>query len=571
MDIIEGGKMKKVMKQSKLIFLLNLLSALLIVLAMILLVITITVSKAADSANEDRFLLTEYATRFMNASTYLTGEARAYAATGDIKHYDNYMRELNETKNREICLEQMKAIGLSSESQQIIDYMMSLSTALVPQEIAAMDKASNGDYLEAAKALLISPYNNTVTDLNENKTKFVDVLSKDTSETVNNLVLFTRIMEIFTFIVGLAVIMIQIVSYRIIRKRVIIPIIAVEEEARRIAAGELTNHFNLEPDTSEIGMLIDSMQFTKKELYKYIKDISEKLSCMANHDLTIKADLEYIGDFAPIQKSLVKIIYALNDSFRQFDNAADQVAANATQVSSGAVSLADGAMQQVTSIEEISEAISLISEQIKFSSDQSEMASTLAIAAGVELNSSNEQLQGMLAAMTEISDASDEIGKIIKTIEEIAFQTNILALNAGVEAARAGEAGKGFAVVANEVRDLAAKSAEATNTTSEMIENSLETIQNGAKIAKEASNTFVKVMINAEKAARAMVAIKEDSKNQVASIKRIDEGIGQISEVVQANSAYSEEAASASEELECQAEELRSLVRQYMLNSEQNN
>ena len=113
-----------------------------------------------------------------------------------------------------------------------------------------------------------------------------------------------------------------------------------------------------------------------------------------------------------------------------------------------------------------------ISGQVKENADHAEEASRRADAAGAETEESNRRMQDMMAAMADISSSSREIGKIIKTIDGIAFQTNILALNAAVEAARAGTAGKGFAVVADEVRNLASKSAEASKSTSVLIEGS---------------------------------------------------------------------------------------------------
>ena len=114
-----------------------------------------------------------------------------------------------------------------------------------------------------------------------------------------------------------------------------------------------------------------------------------------------------------------------------------------------------------------------IASRIKRNAENALSANEKAVEMGRRITESNRQMQDMIHAMDEISSSSKEIGKIIKTIEDIAFQTNILALNAAVEAARAGEAGKGFAVVADEVRSLASKSADASNSTSALIENSL--------------------------------------------------------------------------------------------------
>lgn len=561
--------MKKATKQSKLLFRLHMISGIFALLVLISLNLTIVVSKRADATHAVRTQLTDQAIRFMNTSGYLTGEARAYCATGDIKHYNNYITEVDHTKTRETSMAGMVAMGLSEEGKALVNGMMDISNSLIPQEKAAMQVAAQGDYMSASLAVLSTAYNDAVTDIAEAKIKLIDGINARTNQEVGALVAVTRTMELITFFAALAVILLQVVSYRIIRKQVIRPIIAVEAEARRIATGDLSHGIELHPDTSEIGMLIDSMQITKWELRKYIQDISEKLLKMANRDLSVEMDVEYIGDFAPIQESMRQIIITLNKSFQQFGSAAEQVSATAKQSADQSVILAEGSARQSGSVREISSAITDITEAVRLTAERAKMATELANAAGIALNSSNGQLQGMITAMSEINDASGEIGKIVKTIEDIAFQTNILALNAAVEAARAGIAGKGFAVVADEVRNLANKSSEASKVTSQMIENSLQTIQSGAKIAKTASNTFVEVMVNAGKAAEAMGGIYLDAEKQSHIITQINFGMEKITEVVEDNSAAAGESATASEELAGQAENLRSEVQQFHLRATQ--
>lgn len=557
--------MKKEIKQSKLIFLFHFGSVVCLVLILFFCIITAIQSRKADDLNHDRFILNECATHFINASAYLTSEVRAYAATGDKIHYDNYIMEVEQTKTRELTISKMQEIGITKEEETIIDEMMSLSEELIPIEEQALKNALSGKHTEAIESVLGVSYINTLTRIQEQKLEFINSLARRTSKEVNQCVSLTRLMERQTIILVLFVIILQVLVYFILKKRVIRPIIAVEKEIRNLAIGELSNPFPYQPNTSEIGIMIDSILTTKRQLKNYINDISEKLTRMAAKDMTVSVDIEYIGDFMPIKDSMNTIIASLNEVLGQVISTTKQVEIGAEQVSIGAQNLASGTMEQSNTIEQISQKMISISELLENTTSHAGMATELANAAGVQLTKSNTHLQGMLSAMREINNASGEIGKIIKTIEDISFQTNMLALNAAVEAARAGTAGKGFAVVADEVRTLANKSAIASKNTSAMIENSLSTIQSGVSIAQNASDTFVEVIVNASKAAKAMEVISEASIEQFESIANVTQNIEQVASVALNHSSVSEESSAVSEELYSQARILREIVDQFHL------
>ena len=141
---MKGENMKKAMNQSTLTTILNVASICALVLLLILIFINNGISGQLAESNEQRYLLTYNANRFMNGSAYLTNEVRAFAATGLQEHYDNYWNEVNYLKNRDLGVAAMQEIGITAEEQSMIDSMSALSNELVPLEEQAMEQVQNG-------------------------------------------------------------------------------------------------------------------------------------------------------------------------------------------------------------------------------------------------------------------------------------------------------------------------------------------------------------------------------------------------------------------------------------------
>jgi methyl-accepting chemotaxis protein len=206
-----------------------------------------------------------------------------------------------------------------------------------------------------------------------------------------------------------------------------------------------------------------------------------------------------------------------------------------------------------------------ISHSAKQTAAASEEAGSYVEQAGAQLGVSVDYVADLNKAMGKISTSSSEISKIIATIEDIAFQTNILALNAAVEAARAGSAGKGFAVVADEVRNLASKSDEAAKATKELIESSIDAVNEGSRVVGKVTDSLNRTSELAGHVSEQMEIVVKAVESQTAAITQVTEGIDQISAVVQTNSATAQESAAASEELSAEADSLKQLVERFIL------
>jgi len=169
--------------------------------------------------------------------------------------------------------------------------------------------------------------------------------------------------------------------------------------------------------------------------------------------------------------------------------------------------------------------------------------------------------------MEEINDSARKIVDIISVIDGIAFQTNILALNAAVEAARAGEQGRGFAVVATEVRSLAQRSAGAAKEIKELIGDSVGKVDAGSKLVSEAGATMDEIVASIRRVNDIMGEITAASQEQSGGIEQVNQAITQMDQVTQQNAALVEEAAAAAQSLQDQASALTRVVTTFKISS----
>jgi len=152
----------------------------------------------------------------------------------------------------------------------------------------------------------------------------------------------------------------------------------------------------------------------------------------------------------------------------------------------------------------------------------------------------------------------EEIIERINVVKEIAHQTRLLALNAAIEAAKAGQQGLGFEVVASEVRQLSDHSHETALKISQLTYNS-------QKVSDYAKKMFNRILPEVQETAQLVDGINQTCHEQSKKIIEINKLIIQLEIITHQNLAASEELASASSEMNTQAQQLSTLMNHFIL------
>ena len=347
---------------------------------------------------------------------------------------------------------------------------------------------------------------------------------------------------------------------------IIAPLKSVENTADELMQGNLHSTLNYKSD-DELGRLAHSLRNSIAILGSYVDDIDRAMKLFAEGNFDVKPEVEWKGDFVGILNSFMLFEESMAETIKGIQRVSDEVSSAAEQVASSSNELADGATNQAAVVEELTATVAGVAEQVEKNSQSAKQISSRVGNLGEAISESNSKMQEMVASMNDINEASKEIDKIIATINEIASQTNLLALNASIEAARAGEAGKGFAVVANQVNLLADQSAKAAKESAVLIETSVRAVKKGMTIADETATQLEEVADSSKVITEEVTDIADTLGQQTVEIQQINEGIEQINDVVQTNSATSQECAAASEQMSSEAGNLREMIRRFKVAS----
>ena len=528
--------------------------------------VTSVMNNRLSTAKDNHLILATCADEFANASGYLTDEVRAYAATGDRTHYDNYWYEVNTAQNRENNLAIMKEIGLSDEELAFVDRASTTSNNLIPLEEDAMELTASGQTSRAVAILYGKAYMEGVKVITGALDDFANAIDDRMSAETQRIETVVNILTVVSYICVFLVLAFQAYMISFALKDLIAPMLKIKKKMEELSQGDLSGAFDLQEDDTELGRTAHAIKNLQTFQQDMIGDVDYLLSEMSkgNFDVSTRiGDEAYVGVYYNLLMSMRKLNTTLGDMLYDIETSAQQINAGSEQVADGAQALAQGATEQASSVEELAATVTEISQSVSDAGEAASSASARADEAGQLTGECNEHMKDLVLAMDDISATSEQISKIIKEIDDIAFQTNILALNAAVEAARAGAAGKGFAVVADEVRNLAAKSADAAKNTATLIEASVAAVEKGAALAGDTAQRLQGVYDISNEVAAMVQNIATEAQATTDSIGQVSNGLDQISAVVQTNSATAEQSAAASQELSGQANMLATLVRRF--------
>ena len=280
---------------------------------------------------------------------------------------------------------------------------------------------------------------------------------------------------------------------------------------------------------------------------------------IAEGDLTV--DIRTAGHDS---NSLIFAMQTMRDKLvgivSQVRSGTETIHTASSEIAQGNLDLSSRTEEQASSLEETASSMEELTSAVRQNADNARQANALAGAASEVAGKGGAAVGQVVQTMESINASSRKIVDIISVIDGIAFQTNILALNAAVEAARAGEEGRGFAVVASEVRNLAQRSASAAKEIKILIGDSVEQVEVGARLVRDAGHTMDEVVTSVRRVADIMQEITAASSEQSAGIEQVNQAVVQMDQVTQQNAALVEEAAAAAESLQDQAHALTELV-----------
>ena len=285
----------------------------------------------------------------------------------------------------------------------------------------------------------------------------------------------------------------------------------------------------------------------------------DELSRLVSHvhaDGVVALDVHEVPVSTRGARDLKESLLTLNRTMQSVRESINSIQVASSEIASGSLDLSGRTEQAAGQLQQTASSMVQLSGTVQQTAESARTASSLAGGAAEVAERGGTVVAEVVATMEQINQASKKIADIIGVIDGIAFQTNILALNAAVEAARAGEQGRGFAFVAGEVRNLAGRSAEAAREIKQLIGDSVEKVDTGARLVGSAGSTMQDIVSSVQRVADIIREITEASQAQSDGISQVNGAVHQLDSATQQNAALVEQSSAAADSLRSQAQQL---------------
>lgn len=531
-----------------------------IAVGVFMLIMCIASSMLITIAKDAQIGVTKALNQYRTASRTLTVSIQSYAVTGNRDYLNAYNKEVSIYQNREKALETLQTYDIKAEEWEKLNKIAGLSNGLIEYENAAIAGVSQGNMDWAKEQVFGEAYEAGVAEITALTDEVIDEILTRKEKGCNVLEVIQYVcIALFVVAIG-AVLFMLLKVIKFAGTDLLAPMKKVANQMDYLAKGDFSEELDIKADESEVGSMVKSIAFMKDNMHAMISEISDVLNQMGGGNYRVDLQQEYVGEFTRIKESLLTIIESMKETLNTLRIAADEINMGSEQLANAAQDLAEGSSDQAVQVAGLVDAMRSMASSMEQNAQAATASVDIANRAGVTLQQGNVKMEELKVAIGEISTCAEQIHSIINTIEGIAEQTNLLSLNAAIEAARAGEAGRGFAVVADEIRKLAEESASASGRTTELIETTIQAVDKGISIADETVANMAEVMQGAMEATQTMGRIADLLNTEVNNIHDINSTISRVSEVVDSNSATSQETAAVSEEQKAQVETMAALV-----------
>lgn len=263
---------------------------------------------------------------------------------------------------------------------------------------------------------------------------------------------------------------------------------------------------------------------------------------------------------ATMQTGLQQLVTQVND-------ATVTMVKNIDSLATGNQKLYQQSLRQAQELQQVTVHIADLESHVEGNTGYAKLASSRADEARRVATGGDRMMATVNDSMREIVERSSEMRGIVALIDNVAFQTNILALNAAIEAAHAGNQGRGFAVVAKEVGLLARKSSQSTQTIQELINRSVQGIDDGSKAVVRLEDNLQQVTGLVANLSSLLNDISVATLSQGESIHQMTKQLQELNEVAQQTGHLVAIASNDSQRLHDESHLLKQAVSRFRLSA----